>query len=243
MPYSPRTSLEVIGHRGAAARAPENTRAGFDWAIQIGVDAIETDVRATVDGKLVLLHDERVDRTTNGSGAIQTLPWSEVEKLDAGSRFDPRYAGERIPLLAEILKEYGSRIPWVLEIKQAGIENAVLDLIAQSGELRAITYTSFQFEIASNVKRISPGSKVGFLTAQFDDETVERVLDAGLDQFCPNAATVTAERVEAWHAKGLEIRAWGVKTEELMHAAVAAGVDGMTVDFPDLLLRALGRNK
>ncbi len=82
--------IQVIGHRGAAALAPENTWAGFDLALGLGVDAIETDVRATCDGVLVLLHDERLDRTTDGQGQVREMPWATVQRLDAGGWFDPR---------------------------------------------------------------------------------------------------------------------------------------------------------
>src|SRR6266568_6727931 len=101
--------MKVIGHRGAAGLAPENTYAGFDLALEIGVDGIETDVQKTKDGKLVLFHGELLDRTTNGKGVLQETPWQELQQLDAGSWFDGKYAGERIPLLIEALKRYGTR--------------------------------------------------------------------------------------------------------------------------------------
>ncbi len=97
--------MKVIGHRGAASLAPENTFAGFDLALELGVDAIETDVQKTKDGRLVIFHDSQVQRTTNGSGVLQELTWDELEKLDAGSWFHPRFKGEKIPLLTDFLEK------------------------------------------------------------------------------------------------------------------------------------------
>ena len=88
--------MKVIGHRGAAGLAPENTFAGFDLALELGVDGIETDVQKTKDGKLVLFHDNLLDRTTNGAGVLQETSWQALQQLDAGSWFDSNYAGERI---------------------------------------------------------------------------------------------------------------------------------------------------
>lgn len=233
--------MQVIGHRGAAALAPENTWYSFDTALEIGVDAIETDVRATSDGELVLLHDANLNRTTNGSGPVNELPWSTVSQLDAGSWFDKKYSAARIPLLQKTLEHYGERIPFVLEIKQPGIEERVVEMVNVLGLLPRITFTSFNFETAEYVKQIVPAAKVGFLTSNTDRETIQRVLVAQLDQFCPPAAAVTPELVSGWKTLGLEVRAWGVKDVAIMQNAIQAGVDGMTVDFPHLLMEALGR--
>ncbi len=93
--------MQVIGHRGAAALAPENTWAGFDRALALGVDAIETDVQATSDGVLVLIHDLHLDRTTDGHGPVASTPWSALRELDAGSWFGQEYRGAQVPLLDE----------------------------------------------------------------------------------------------------------------------------------------------
>lgn len=235
--------MQVIGHRGAAALAPENTWAGFDVALRLGVDAIETDVRATADGALVLLHDERLDRTTNGEGDIHKTPWSVVRTLDAGAWFSAGFEGARVPLLRETLERYGPKTHLVLEIKQAGIVPDVLKLVRALDMMERVTFTSFDFARASEIKAAAPEARVGFLTADLDEATMARALDAHLDQLCPPAAQVTRARVSAWKALGLNVRAWGVQTPALMMRAVRAEVDGMTVDFPHLLLEALSRTK
>jgi len=233
--------MKVIGHRGAASLAPENTFAGFDLAIEIGVDALETDVQRTKDGTLVLFHDARIERTTNGSGWLQHMSWRELRELDAGSWFHQQFAGERIPLLTEFLQRYGRRIPIELEVKQAGIEQEVVGTVSEHNLLERITFTSFDFSTVSRIKELAPQANVGFLTSSISEKTVARVRHAGVTQFCPLARKVTKALVDRWRSQGLFIRAWGVKNVALMRQAISAGVDGMTVDFPNVLLAELGR--
>jgi glycerophosphoryl diester phosphodiesterase len=235
--------MQVIGHRGAAALAPENTWASFDVALELGVDAIETDVRATSDGELVLIHDERLDRTTDSQGLIvHKTSWSVIQTLDAGSWFSAEFRGARVPRLLDTLERFGRSAHLVLEIKQPGIELAVLEMVHELGLLNNVTFTSFQFEAANRIKANAPLAKVGFLSSDVGPSNVQRALDARLDQFCPPAISVTRSLVSEWKRLGLEVRAWGVKDTDIMMRAVEAGVDGMTVDFPHLLLEVLGRH-
>jgi glycerophosphoryl diester phosphodiesterase len=233
--------MKVIGHRGAAGLAPENTFAGFDLALELGVDGIETDVQKTKDGELVLFHDHLLDKTTNGTGVLQEMPWQELRRLDAGSWFDGRYAGERIPLLIEALERYGARTYFDLEIKQMGIEDEVLRIVEQLNLLARITFTSQDFSAICSIKEKNPLARVGYLTADCSAENLQRVVQAKMQEFCPRAEKVTKHLVNQWHSLGLFIRACGVKNTEMMKNAIHAGVDGMTFDFPDVLLKELGR--
>lgn len=231
----PQWTFRVIGHRGAAALAPENTWDSFDAALRVGVDAVETDVRATSDGVLVLLHDARLDRTTDGEGLVHETPWSVVQKLDAGTWFSEAFRGARVPRLRDTLARYGEETHLVLEIKQAGIVPAVLALVRGLGLLNRVTFTSFDFAQVRDLKASEPEAKVGFLTSDVSWANALRTADAHLDQFCPPAALATCERVAHWRELGLVVRVWGVETSEMMWAAAKACVDGMTVDFPHLL--------
>jgi len=233
--------MKVIGHRGALGLAPENTFAGFDLALEMGVDGIETDVQRTKDGKLVLFHDFRLDRTTNGTGVLQETTWQELQHLDVGSWFDDKYAGERIPLLIEALQRYGTRSSFDLEIKQSGIEYEVLKLVAQLKLLDRIVFTSRDLPTICNIKEKNPLAQVGLLTADFSTENLERVVKAKIPCFCPRAEKVTKHLVDQWHSLGLFVRACGVNNTQMMRNAIQAGVDGMTFDFPNLLLKELGR--
>ncbi len=233
--------MQVIGHRGAAALAPENTWSGFDAALSVGVDAIETDIRATSDGELILIHDKRLDRTTNGQGLVQMTPWSEIRTLDAGSWFGESYRGARVPLLRETLERYGKRTHLVLEVKQSGIELGVLEMVRELELINSVTFTSFNFSVVQNIKTQFPAAVVGWLISDSDEEKIERAVKAGLNQVCLPAQVVSQELVSRWNELGLEVRVWKVTAPEVMMSALVAGVAGMTVDFPHLLLELLER--
>src|SRR5512143_199880 len=100
----------ILAHRGASRRAPENTMAAFRLAAELGADGVELDVQLSKDGEVVVMHDSRVDRTTDGHGRIRDLPLAELRALDAGGWYAPEFAGERIPTLAEVLHELGPRL-------------------------------------------------------------------------------------------------------------------------------------
>lgn len=235
--------MKVIGHRGAAGLAPENTFVGFDLALEMGIDGIETDVQKTKDGKLVLFHDDLLDRTTNGVGVLQETLWQELQELDAGSWFDSKYAGERIPLLIEALQRYGAQTSFDLEIKQIGIEYEVLNLVEQLELLDRVAFTSRDYPTVCNIKEKNPLAQVGYLTADFSEENLGRVVRAKIRYFCPRAEKVTKHLVDQWHSLGLFVRTCGVHNTEIMKNAIRAGVDGMTFDFPNLLLKELGRGR
>ena len=239
----------ILAHRGASGYAPENTYEAFDRAIAMRSDGIETDVRATKDGTLVLMHDARVDRTTSGEGLVSDLTAEEIANLDAGAGFNPRYAGERVPLVAAFLSRYGRRLPLCLEIKQPGIESDLVNQVraqdllfgppptdigsATSSALPFVTFSSFNFESCVAIKKLAPEAVVGFLTPDFDDITIARVAKAKLDQICPRADTCGPENVAAARDRNLAVRAWGVADREVLRSAVKAGIDGVTSNWPD----------
>ena len=107
----------IMGHRGAMGHAPENTMASFRKAVELGVEAIELDVHLSSDGKLVVIHDETLDRTTDGQGPVVAKTLTELKALDAGSWYKPEFAGERIPTLEEVLDWARDRVPVVIEVK------------------------------------------------------------------------------------------------------------------------------
>src|SRR5690606_33523772 len=102
--------MMVIAHRGASEDAPENTLPAFELAVSGGCAALETDVRQTQDGRLVLIHDQRVDRTTDGTGLVSELTWQELQSLDAGGWKQQRFAGSRVPILSKFLTRFAFRI-------------------------------------------------------------------------------------------------------------------------------------
>ena len=144
----------VIAHRGASSYAPENTLAAFDLALQMGVRQIELDVHLTSDGHIVVIHDDTVDRTTNGSGPVASQMLAELQELDAGAWFGASFAGERIPTLDEVLARYKGRMHLHTEIKghSPSLSQRSVDLIRQHGMVREVTLTPFQIVLQSHAQ-------------------------------------------------------------------------------------------
>ena len=231
----------VIAHRGASAYAPENTLAAFRLGLEMGAQGLETDVRLTREGVPVLMHDERVDRTTDGHGRVADLTLGEVRRLDAGPWFGPRWAGERVPTLTEFLDEFGGRTYMALELKADGLEELVAGEIRRRGLVELVTVTAFERERLERLLRRFPSARTGHLAVNFTVGALRRLVADGIRQACPRATEIDQETVDVAHALGLEVRAWGVGSEEAMRSALDAGVDGMTVNWPDRLAAQLAR--
>src|SRR5258706_6609483 len=224
----------VIAHRGASSSAPENTLAAFDLALEMGTRHLELDVELTRDGHVVVIHDDTVDRTTDGSGPVTAHTLDEVRRLEAGRWFGAAFAGERIPTYEDVLVRYHGRAHLHTEIKgrAPGLSGRTVDLIRRHGMESEVTLTSFQRVRLEEVRAYAPELPTGWLVRDVSDDTIAEARRLGLVQVCPRATSVTRQLVERLHGKGFLVRAWGVATEELMLHAVDAGVDGMTVDFP-----------
>ena len=231
----------VIAHRGASSYGPENTLAAFDMALQMGARHIELDVQSTRDGHIVVIHDDTVDRTTDGTGPVASHTLAELRSLDAGARFAPAFAGERIPLFEEVLARYQGRAHIHVEIKghTNGLSERTADLIRTHGMAREVTVTSFQKARLEETRAQAPELPTGWLVRDVTDTVIAEARAMGLTQLCPRADALNPELVDRLHAAGLVVRAWGVATEELMRRVVEAGADGMTVNFPDKLIAFL----
>ena len=137
----------IMGHRGAAALEPENTLLSIERAIDIGVDAVEIDVRLTKEGELVVIHDSSVDRTTSGSGLVRDYELKALKKLDAGK-------GERIPTLQEVIELVGQRATLVVELKEAGTEEKVVSLIDKNSFKKNVYVISFWHRLVKAVREM-----------------------------------------------------------------------------------------
>ncbi|WP_409293935.1 glycerophosphodiester phosphodiesterase family protein [Peribacillus sp. SCS-26] len=154
----------VAAHRGVPSRAPENTMAGYRLAYELGADMIETDVQKTKDGELVLIHDDTVNRTTTGTGNVKDMTLKEIRELDAGIRYNTDYAGERVPTLSEFLREFkGKQVMLLLEIKQTGMEEQLLQEIADENMRDQVIVQSFSPESLTAINRLSPETPAGML--------------------------------------------------------------------------------
>ena len=239
-----------IAHRGASSYAPENTFAAYDKALAMGVDHVELDVHYTSDGHIVVIHDDQVDRTTNGSGRVSDHTLAQLRSLDAGSWFSLQYTGERIRSLGEVLEHYKGRLYIHLEVKARaeGLASRAADTVRGYGMADSVTVASFWKPALEEIRAYAPELPTGWLVPPghrpWDPSCVQQALDLGLAQLCPRADVVTPELVEELHGKGLAVHAWSIADEELMRRVVDAGADGMTIDFPDKLVEYLkGKRK
>src|SRR5206468_434819 len=219
----------AIAHRGASSYAPENTFAAFDLAIVMGAGHIELDVHLTSDGHVVVIHDDTVDRTTDGSGPVTNHTLAALQTLDAGSWLRHEFTGERIPTFDDVLDRYKGRVHVHTEIKgqSAHLSQRTVDLVRKHGMIREVTITSFQYARLEETRAYAPELSTGWLVADVTDAVIAQGRAVGVRQICPRANRVTPELVRRLHGEGFVVRAWGVASEDLMRQVVHAGADGM----------------
>ena len=222
-------------HRGASSYYPENTLSSFHAGIAMGANGIETDVHKTKDGVLVLFHDDKLDRVTDGHGAITDYTYEELLRLTV--RNDDTGRTDKILSLEDFLKAFAHLdLAFAIELKQSSIEQETIDLLNRYHLREKTILTSFTFENLARAKACAPSWKVGLLfSLAKTPDPVGLLQSISGEQLCPYAPDLTRELVDQYHALGYSVRAWGVKDEEIMKHAVACGVDGMTVNFPDKL--------
>ncbi|MBQ9760188.1 MAG: endonuclease/exonuclease/phosphatase family protein [Clostridia bacterium] len=225
-----------FAHRGASEYMAENTLSSFYRGLRMGANGIETDVQITKDGVLVLFHDDTLARVTACEGEVKDYTYDELCRM----RVRNAKTGEEdiIVRFEDFLRYFGWReLTFAIEIKKSGYEKEVVDMLERFEMRDKTVITSFKFPCIEAVKAYRPDYKVGYLIKDLDDEKYENMKRIGCEQICPQAKCVTAEKVLAWRALGFSVRAWGVSNEEIMKATADAGVDGMTVNFPDLLTK------
>ncbi len=225
-------SVRVIGHRGAAGLAPENTLASFRRAVELGVDAVECDVRLSRDGRLVVIHDKTVDRTTGGSGAVGRLSFEQIRALDAG-------AGEVVPTLEEVLEALRGRCELFCELKGAGTERPALEAASAAGMERQVVFVSFRPDRLEALKHLAPDARVGPILVALEDADIRRAAAMGAELVSLRYPSASREAVEMAHESGLQLLVWTPNELAEMQAMIALGVDGITTDRPDLLLHRL----
>lgn len=227
----------LIGHRGYPARYPENTLASFKGAMDAGCDMIELDVTLTRDRKVVVIHDDRLDRTTVGKGLVGERSFEEIKKLDAGSWFDARYATERVPELPEVLKLTAGRCMLNIEIKTSAyeadfpadaIEHQVVKLVKTTGAMDRVIVSSFDQRILQRITAMDAPPAVALISDHGADKIVlDLLLAMQAFSWHPRFKVLTRDQVEAVHAAGLKIFPWTINTREEAQRILALGVDGL----------------
>ncbi|MFJ5898964.1 glycerophosphodiester phosphodiesterase [Streptomyces sp. NPDC093064] len=217
----------TIGHRGVMGVEPENTLRSFVAAQQAGLDVIELDLHLSKDGALVVMHDDKVDRTTDGSGAIADKTLAELRSLDVGR-------GERIPVFEEVLDAV--RAPLQAEIKDVAAARALAEILHERDLVSRVEVSSFHDEAIAEVARLVPGVRTALVASRYGAEVVERATAAGAATVCLNIRRLTLEIVEHARKADLRIIGWVVNTLDHLRLVRALELDGATTDYPEIKL-------
>src|SRR5580692_1404633 len=236
----------IIGHRGASGHAPENTLAAFKKAVALGATFIETDLQLSRDARFVAIHDDTVNRTTNGQGSVHGFTLAEIRKLDAGSWFGSEYAGERIPTLEEIL-EFSKKndVVFYLELKPSGSwggEHALIGALRESGEVARVVVISFDPAILASLRKIEPTLMTGVLYDGQLDDPLTSAVEVGARQLAVRGDLVTPAMIVEARKRDLQVVCWTVNHPAHIRLLIAAGVDGIMSDYPDRLVAALKKD-
>jgi glycerophosphoryl diester phosphodiesterase len=242
-PEVARNRVQVLAHRGASAYAPENTLAAFRRAIEQRADWLEFDVQQTRDGQLVVFHDLRVERTTNGRGAVRDLTLDEVRRLDAGSWFGREFAGEPVPTFAEVValaRDAGIRIfPEVKDPRlYPGIEERVADVLRAYGFEDRTIVQSFDGDSLERLRGLNPRLRLAALYTSSDP--IKGDPPARADVIGPQWELVASEPaiVRDAHAVGRQVVVWTVDAPSAGRQMIESRVDGIITNRPDIV-RAL----
>ncbi|MFO7713390.1 glycerophosphodiester phosphodiesterase [Desulfosarcina sp.] len=237
-----------IAHRGVSARYPENTLAAFGGAIDVNAAMIELDVTLSKDRQLIVIHDETVDRTTSGSGAVKALSLEQLSRLDAGSWFHPRFKSERLPTLAQVLDLAKGRILINIEIKpeafqahgpKDAVERQVLALVHEKQVGEDVLYSSFEWQVLENLRKMDPRAALGLLSdVPADENLIYWFRRIGGFSWHPDYRVVTRQQVETLHGLGARVFPYAVDGKIDTCRILAMGVDGLIVDDPRQIMAA-----
>ncbi len=232
-------------HRGASGYAPENTLTAIRVAMKMGAQMAEIDVQQTADDRLVLLHDDELDRTTNGAGFLWQKNFQEVKDLDAGSWFNATFAGEPLPILEQAMALVRGKIKLNIEVKLHGHERNVakliVDTIRRENFQKECIVTSFGHAVADEIKQLAPELQVGYIFGS--EEYHEDVFSAKTDLLSANHRLISPEFMQKAHAANKQVHVWTVNDSLLMQRMLDLNVDAIITNFPDRLAEMVRARK
>ena len=218
-----------IGHRGAKAYEPENTLRSFERALEIGVDAVELDVRKTKDNHLAVIHDAEVNKTTNGKGLVNKLTLEEIKGFSTEK-------GEKIPTLKEALEFLDKKVKILIELKEEGLEKEVLKLVHENNLQKNVILVSFIEDALRKVRELDDNVETGLIYAKHTNP-LKAALELKAQYLVGFYRFVHTANVQKAHENGLKVIVWTVNTPEEISAYIKKGVDGIASDKPDLLMK------
>jgi glycerophosphoryl diester phosphodiesterase len=235
--------MMLIAHRGASGTAPENTLAAFRQAIKVGALWLEMDVCSSRDGEIVVIHDDTLERTTNGRGRVRDCSLAELKRLDAGSWFHKRFKAERIPTLREaLLLARRSGVGLLIEMKpgtylDGRFERDLVRLLERERMIGKAFVMSFNHSAVGRVKRIEPRIKTLLLVARRTalSRLLRQIRTHRADGLSVAARLADKTLANSLHVHGKLLITWTVNSLREAKRLTAAGVDGLTTDWPERL--------
>ena len=243
----PRNCPLNIAHRGASAAAPQNTLAAFRRAMELGADGVELDVHLSADGVPVVMHNLYVDETTDGTGQVTDKTLAELKELDAGSKFAPEFAGERIPTLAEVFEALEGKLLVNVELKDispkgVGLEAPVVEVVRRHGMEKKVLFSSFNPFTLRRMRPLAWDVPSGLLYAHDLAIYLRRAWLAPLTPHegrHPDFEMVDKRLVKWCHTRKLRVNVWTVDEPGEMRRLTALGVDGIITNKPNVLRQIL----
>jgi glycerophosphoryl diester phosphodiesterase len=245
------TRTSIIGHRGASFEAPENTVSSAKLAWEMGADAVEIDIHLTKDKKIIVLHDGSTKRTGDADMAVSVTNSDVLRNVDVGSFKDEKYSGEKIPFIEEIIETIPPKGLLFVEIK-CGPEVLpyLKDIINNSGRKSRIVIIGFNLETMAESKKVMPDIPTYWLRGTVKDEETEEYLPHDpdwifiakgkkLDGLNLHYAGITEDFIKSGKEEGLGIYAWTVDSVNEAKRLKSIGIDGITTNKPDLMLKEI----
>ena len=222
--------VKIMGHRGAPAYEPENTLRSFRRALEMGVAAVELDVHLTKDGRLAVIHDATLERTTNGRGRVRDFTLTELKKLDAGK-------GETIPSLEEALNLVRGRARLLVEMKEPEAAAALLGFFRERRAFGDAGVISFWHPAIKAMKEAEPRLRTGALLVGCPADPVGLARAARADALVLQYAYVTADLVAAAHEHGLLVCIWNIDRVDTVKPYLTMNPDVIGSNRPDVLIK------
>ena len=224
-------NVKKIGHRGASGYEPENTLISFEKAIDLNADGIELDVHLSSDGELVVIHDETIDRTTNGKGAVNVLSLKELKTFRTNG-------SQEIPTLIEVFDLVNRRCFINIELKGIGTAKPVSDIINQyisnkKWEINDFLVSSFDWKMLEEFHKLNPKIRIGVLTEESIENALAFAKKTNAFSINPDYQLLTKEKVALLQENGFEVFPWTVNSKEAIKKIKSFNVNGIISNFPD----------
>ncbi|MCX8176008.1 MAG: glycerophosphodiester phosphodiesterase family protein, partial [Candidatus Bathyarchaeota archaeon] len=217
----------IIAHRGACAYEPENSLRAIKAAIKLKADMVEVDIRKSKDGKVVVIHDETVNRVSDGEGFVEKLSLRRLKKLNLA-------LGEKIPTLKEVLNLVKDRVKLIIEVKSEGLERKLIKLLEKERMIEDVIVASFNHQIIKRVKTLNRKITCGIVFKCKPSNPSQNALDVEAEIVFPHYSYVSKDFIDSLHKDGLKVYAWTVNNVDDGKILIKNGVDGIVTDKPDI---------